>query len=257
MRKIGIFSILLVVFLASCSNKEDATTEYETPAEVLVAMKNRYEKSWYETMTFIQTTIQYQPDGRSDTTTWFEAMNLPGKLRIDIGDPQSGDTWIFRNDSIYVYNKGSLSVARPTFHPLLLLGFDAYFLDSTSLFNKLDSLGFDLDVMSDTTWQDRDVYVIGAEAGDTESEQFWIDKERLYFVRLLQNVGSDGSSQQDVQFNNYVSLGGGWVAPEVVFYVDGRLQMTEIYHNLTEGVDLDERLFSPTEWQLADHWLER
>ncbi len=257
MRKFVIIPVLTVAFLTSCSSEQASTTAYETPAEVLVAMKNRYENSWYETMTFIQTTIQYQTDGRSDTTTWFEAMELPGKLRIDIGDPASGNTWIFRNDSIYVYNQGSLSVGRPTFHPLLLLGFDAYFLDSVSLINKLDSLGFDLDVMSDTTWQDREVYVIGAEAGDTESEQFWIDKERLYFVRLLQNVGTEGLSQQDVQFNNYVPLGGGWVAPDVVFYVDGRLQMSEIYHNMTEGVDLDDRFFSPTEWRAADHWLER
>ncbi len=257
MRKSVIIPVLTVAFLTSCSSEQASTTAYETPAEVLVAMKNRYENSWYETMTFIQTTIQYQTDGRSDTTTWFEAMELPGKLRIDIGDPASGNTWIFRNDSIYVYNQGSLSVGRPTFHPLLLLGFDAYFLDSVSLINKLDSLGFDLDVMSDTTWQDREVYVIGAEAGDTESEQFWIDKERLYFVRLLQNVGTEGLSQQDVQFNNYVPLGGGWVAPDVVFYVDGRLQMSEIYHDMTEGVDLDDRFFSPTEWRAADHWLER
>ena len=257
MRKFGIIAGLMMAMLASCSSEQSSTTEYETTEEVLVAMKNRYENSWYETLTFVQTNIQYQLDGRSDTTTWFEAMKLPGKLRIDIGDPESGNTWIFRNDSIYVYSQGSLSVARPTFHPLQLLGFDAYFLDTGTLINKLDSLGFNLAVMSDTTWQGREVYVIGASAGETKSEQFWIDKERLYFVRLLQSVGPDRTSQQDVQFNNYVSLGGGWVAPEVVFYVDGRLQMYEIYHNVPEGVDLDDRLFSPAEWQAADHWFER
>ncbi|GMQ81778.1 MAG: hypothetical protein BMS9Abin05_1214 [Rhodothermia bacterium] len=246
--------VLIVLTLISCGGKENAPIEYKTPAEVLVAMKAQYEGSWYESLTFIQTTIQHSADGSTDTTTWFEAMELPGKLRIDIGEPNSGNTWIFRNDSIYVFNQGTLTVGRPTFHPLLLLGFDAYFLDSASLINKLDSLGFDLDLLSDTTWQGREVYVVGAEAGDTEAQQFWIDKERLYFVRLLQSAGPDASSQQDVQFNSYEEIGGGWVAPEVIFYVDGNLQMEEYYRDMSDRVEFDARFFNPTLWASADHW---
>lgn len=254
MKTIRFEPVFIVLTLISCGGKERAPIEYTTPAEVLVAMKAQYEGSWYESMTFIQTTIQHSADGSTDTTTWFEAMELPGKLRIDIGEPTSGNTWIFRNDSIYVFNQGTLTDGRPTFHPLLLLGFDAYFLDSASLINKLDSLGFDLDLLSDTTWQGREVYIVGAEAGDTETQQFWIDKERLYFVRLLQVVGPDGSSQQDIQFNRYEPLGDGWVAPEVLFYVDGNLQMEEFYHSMSDGIEFDSRLFSPTQWSSADHW---
>jgi len=246
--------LVLTVCLGACTNREAPRSEYESPTEVLAAMKAAYAGTWYRNLTFVQTTIQYTPDGLADTTAWFEALELPGKLRIDIGDPVSGNSWIFRNDSIYVFTQGVLSDARPTLHPLLLLGFDAYFMETNTLVGKLDSLGFDVSVLSDTTWQNRPVWIIGANRGDTGAQQFWIDKERLCFVRLLQQV--NGTSQQDVRFNNYRQLGGGWVAPDVEFYIDGRLQLREAYHDMATPEAFDPALFSPTSWRTARHWLE-
>ena len=110
MRNSGLALLVLLLFLNACSSEPASRVEYDTPAQVLVAMKNQYAGSWYERMTFVQTTIQYAADGTSDTTTWFEAMELPGKLRIDIGEPTDENTWLFRNDSIYVFTQGILSV---------------------------------------------------------------------------------------------------------------------------------------------------
>ena len=136
----GLAFLGLIFVLGACTDESATTVHYESPAEVLVAMKDMYEGSWYQRLTFIQTTVQYDSEGAPDTTTWFEAMELPGKLRIDIGEPNSQNTWLFRNDSIYVFSQGILADSRPTFHPLLLLGFDAYFLEPAVLINKLDSL---------------------------------------------------------------------------------------------------------------------
>jgi hypothetical protein len=241
------------LLIAACQTGTGSRTEMETPADVLQAMKTTYEGDWYRNLTFVQSTVQFAPDGTADSTTWYEAMSLPGKLRIDIGATDSGNTWIFRNDSIYVFAGGVLSDGRPTFHPLLLLGFDAYFIDTASLINKLDSLGFDVSVLSDTTWQDRPTWIVGADSGDTRSQQFWIDKERLVFVRLLQNTGT-GDAQQDVRFNNYRRVGGGWVAPEVEFYINGQLQLREIYHDVVERAGFAPGFFSPSGWKDAEHW---
>ena len=247
---------LLGLFLAACSPGEKATQNLENPADVLAAMKAKYHGSWYETLTFVQTSIEYKPDGASDTTTWYEAMALPGKLRIDIGGPNTGDALIFRNDSIYVYNGGNLISSRVTYHPLLLLGFDAYFLETEDLMARLDSINFDLTVMHESTWQERPVYVIGASEGDSLASQFWIDKERLVFVRMIQKVGPTGEVLQEVQFNRYESVGDGWVAPEVLFFTNGKLSFKEIYNDVTAGVEFDARLFSPQNWASAIHWYD-
>ena len=223
--------------------------------ELIQAMHARYADSWYEMLTFEQETIEYRAD-RADTSSWYEAMIIPGRLRIDIGAPSSGNAYIFRNDSLYVFSEGNVVVARQSLHPLLLLGFDVYRSSPEILHLHLDSLGFDLDVFSESDWQGRRAYVVGAETGDESRPQFWIDKERLVFVRMLQPAGPDGASQQEVQFNGYQELGGGWIAPEVDFYLDGTLTMTERYSEIEIDMDLDSALFSPETALQTRHWVE-
>ncbi len=68
----------------------------------------------------------------------------------------------------------------------MLLGLDVYTMPFDSTVSKLKQLGFDLSICRKDHWHDRYVYVVGAEAGDTVSKQFWVDAERLVFVRLLE-----------------------------------------------------------------------
>jgi len=62
---------------------------------------------------------------------------------------------------------------------------------------------FDLATLREDTWQGRPVYVVGAKAGDMHSPQFWIDKQRLYFVRMFRPAGKDGVLTSETQFNKY------------------------------------------------------
>lgn len=257
MKAIRLLPVLLALIFSACTTGQQEPGTLETPGQVLEAMKAEYDGSWYKTLTFVQETIQFRSDGSVDTTLWYEALELPGKLRIDIEEPNSGNALMFRSDSLFVFRDGNLVNAGRTYHPLLLLGFDAYFLETTDLMAKLDSLEFNLDIMHESTWQDRPVYVIGAEEGDFETPQFWIDQERLYFVRMFQRVGLSGESIQEVQFNGYEEIGGGWVAPRVVFYQDGSLTLIELYSDMNAGVEFDDRLFSPIEWATADHWYQQ
>ena len=42
-------------------------------------------------------------------------------------------------------------------------------------------------------WEGQDVYVVGAAKGDLKSKQFWIEKNRLLFVRLIEPDEHDAS----------------------------------------------------------------
>ena len=119
----------------------------------------------------------------------------------------------------------------------------------------LKGLKFDLSILREDTWQDRPVYVVGATAGDLLSPQFWIDKQQLYFVRMLRPGGKDGAQTQETQFNKYQRLGGGWIAPEVIFKVDGRVTTTEEYSEMRANPELDSKLFDPQFWTSV-HWRE-
>jgi hypothetical protein len=139
-------------------------------------------------------------DGKVET--WYEAAELPGKLRIDIAPLEGKNTLLFRNDSLYEFKGGKLAESRPMVHPLMVLGFDVYAQPVDVTVRQLRSLGFDLGKLHESTWQGRPAYVVGAAAGDTVTRQFWIDKERLYFVRMVepgkQAVGQGRDALQQV-----------------------------------------------------------
>jgi len=224
-------------------------------AELITAMQKKYGKSWYKTATFVQETKNFQPDGTSKVETWYEAMQVPGSLRIDFTPTSAGNGILFTDGKIFVFKNGKVDTTRPYDHPLLILGFDIYRAPASEVTAKLQSLKFDLSQFHEDTWQGRQVYVVGSKAGDLHSPQFWIDQENLYFVRMLRPGGKDGTQTQETQFNKYQKLGGGWMAPEVIFIIDGKVVTTEKYSELRADVKLDPKLFDPQSWTTV-HWKE-
>ena len=223
--------------------------------ELIAAMQKQYGKSWYKTATFVQETTNIQPDGTSKVETWYEAMSVPGTLRIDFTPTSEGNGILFTGGKIFVFKNGKVETERPFEHPLLILGFDIYRSPATEVIAKLQALKFELSQFREDTWQGRPVYVVGAKSGDLHSAQFWIDQKNLYFVRMLRPAGKDGAQTQETQFNKYQKLGGGWIAPEVIFMVDGKVVTTEKYSDMRADVELDPKLFDPQFWTKV-HWKE-
>ena len=223
--------------------------------ELIAAMQTRYEKSWYKTATFVQETTTVRPDGKNKVETWYEAMAVPGSLRIDFTPTTAGNGILFTGGKIFIFKDGKVDTTRPFEHPLLILGFDIYRSPATEVIAKLQALKFDLSQFREDTWQGRPVYVVGAKAGDLHAPQFWIDQENLYFVRMLRPAGQDGAQTQETQFNKYQKLGGGWMAPEVIFMVEGKVITTEKYSDMRADVKLDPKLFDPQFWTSV-HWKE-
>lgn len=226
----------------------------KTAAELIAAMRAKYAKKWYQTTTFRQVTTDFEKDGTKKVAIWYEAVSLPGRLRIDFDPIKDGNGILFTDDKIYTFKAGKLDSSRPLIHPLVLLAFDIYFLPPEQTTAKLQQLKFDLSILREDTWQGRPVYVVGAKAGDQHSIQFWTDQERLYFVRMFRPAGKDGTSTSEIQFNRYERLGKGWIAPEVVFRLDGKTTTTESYSEIRTAVKLDEELFDPDKWTSAKQW---
>lgn len=224
----------------------------DSTERLVQAMQARYRDSWYRTATFVQKTTNYAADGTKTVATWYEAMSVPGRLRIDFTPTSDGNGIIFAEDVVHSI-KGGTDTPRPQIHPLILLGFDIYVLPPETVIAKLKTLRIDTSVFHEDTWDGRPAYVVGAAAGDLKTAQFWIDAERLYFVRLIRPSGPDGSHSSETQFNKYEKLGGGWMAPEVVFKTDGRVVTTEEYSDLQSGMTFDPKLFDPASFTTV-HW---
>ena len=95
--------------------------------QLVAAMHDRYAATWYRTLTFVQKSTWYKPDGsEARVQTWYEAMSSPGKLRIDMGDGPERNGAIFRSDSTYSFAADTLVRATGARNLLLVLGFDVY-----------------------------------------------------------------------------------------------------------------------------------
>ena len=245
--------LLIVCSLLVLAPAIQAST-IKTGEDLIAAMRQKYAKSWYKNTTFKQVTTNYEKDGSKKVAVWYEAIAMPGRLRIDFDPVKDGNGILFANDHIYSFKDGKLESSRPLIHPLVLLAFDVYFLRVDQTVAKLKQLKFDLSLLHEDTWQGRPVYIVGAKAGDMHSPQFWIDQQRLYFVRMFRPAGKDGALTSETQFNKYVRLDGGWLSPEVIFKVDGKTVTTEQYSEMRANVKLDDSLFDPDKWMTAKHW---
>ncbi len=243
--------VLAVVFAPACVRRH--SPPIDSTRDLIRAMHDAYDGRWYKTLTFTQQTIQYRGAG-ADTTIWYEALKLPGRLRIDIAPVDSGNGLLFTGDHRYVYRAGQLVFDRPEIHPLLVLGFDVYIRPVDSTIARLDSLGFDMSVITEDVWDGREAYVVGDTSAGATSGRFWIDSERLLFLRLVQPTGPDGALR-DIRFRDYRPAGGGWVAPTVEFYRDTSLVLLEKYTDINTDRVLRDELFDPTGWGSVPHWL--
>jgi outer membrane lipoprotein-sorting protein len=246
--------LLCLMFVLSIAPAANAS-KIKTTEDLIQTMRKKYAKSWYKTATFVQKTTNFEKDGTTKVSTWYEALSLPGNLRIDFAPVKDGNGILFADSKVYSFKDGKVESSRAFVHPLMILGFDIYLLPQADVIDKLKGLKFDLSILREDTWQGRPVYVVGAKQGDVHSAQFWIDEKNLYFVRMIRPGGKDGAQTQETQFNKYQKLGGGWMAPEVIFMIDGKTVTTEEYSDMRADVALDSKLWDPQYWTTV-HWKE-
>jgi hypothetical protein len=229
---------------------------YTTGDQLIEAMQNRYAGRWYRTLTFVQATTTIAADGTEQKSIWYEAAQLPSQLRIDFDPLSAGNGALVRGDTQYVMQRGAVARIVPRTNELLLLGFDVYFLEPAVTSAWLRRIGFDMSRIRRDVWLGRDVYVVGASgAADLRSRQFWIDRENLLFVRLVQPA-VDTTKTDDIRFLNYETVARAWIAPLVEFYRDGRLVFKEEYQHVRVNQPLDSTLFTPAAFMTARHWYQ-
>jgi hypothetical protein len=220
---------------------------------VLRAMHDRYQNNWYRTVTFSQVSTTRNPDGTSKSEIWREALMLPGKLRIDIGPWTDGNGYLFADGTLTSFRGGKIAETRPFVHMLLVLGFDVYRQPPEKTIAIVREKGFDLAAIHEDTWQGQPVYVIGAAKGDLTSRQFWIEKNRLLFVRLIQPDERDKSKLADSRFADYRRLSVGWIAARVEFFIDGKNTFSESYSDIRANPRLDPAILDPKQFN-SRHW---
>lgn len=175
---------------------------------------------------------------------------FPDKFRIDFGDLSNGDAVIFANDSAYNFRKGLLKSASADKNDLLFLLGGLYFYSFEKDRELMDSFHFDLTKFHEARWKNREVYVIGSNRDDEKTNQIWVDKEGLVLLRFIKY--GDGRKEEGI-LEDHRSFGGGWSETKVTFFINDQLVQKEYYRDCHADVDLDPRVFQPSEFGKL-HW---
>jgi hypothetical protein len=227
-----------------------------TGTELLQRMHDAYDGKWYKTLTFVQQTTVTRPNGVVDTSTWYESLKSPDRLRIDFGDPAKGSGALYTADSLYVVRGGKVTRTVASGNPFLPFVVGVYDQPLETTLRQLAPYHFDLSRIRTDTWQGQPVYVVGAtSAADLDSPQFWIDRNRLIAVRFLVKLSpAPDARPSDIRLEKYVPVGGGWLATHVAIMDGAVVRQAEDYSDWKGDVTLPNDFFVAERWSAAPHW---
>ena len=227
-----------------------------TGVELLQRMHDAYDGKWFKTVTFVQKTTLTRPTGVVDTSTWYEALKSPDRLRIDFGDPGKGNGALYTADSLYVVRSGKITRTVASGNPFLPFVAGVYDQPMERTLRQLAPYHFDLSQLRADTWQGRPVYVVGARSpDDLESPQFWIDRDRLIAVRFLVKLSpAPDAKPNDIRLESYVPVSGGWLATRVAIMEGTVVRQAEDYSDWRGNVVLPGDFFVAEKWGETPHW---
>jgi hypothetical protein len=250
-----------VIIIAGCKPSTPPSPAipepYASGEQLIEAMRNRYAGRWFRTVTFVQTTTAFAPDGSPRNSVSYEAALLPSHQRSDYDPLSSGNGILVRVDTTYLMQRGSILRRLPRAYGLLPTLFDVYFLDPSATATSFKQHGYDLSRIRRDRWAGREVYVVGATSpADLQSPQFWVDREHMIMLRLVVPA-AETSPATDIRLQNYKQVGRVWIAPQVEYYRDGKLVSRDSYQHIRIEQPLDTALFNPASWTTARHWYQQ
>lgn len=255
-KRLGRAAYLVLLSGCALSNPTVNRTIPSSGTELLQRMHDAYAGKWFKTLTFVQTTTITRPTGVVDTSTWYESLKSPDRLRIDFGDPSKGNGVLYTADSLYVVRAGKVTRTLGSGNPFLPFVVGVYDQPVQTTLRQLAPYHFELSRVRADTWQGRPVYVVGATSrDDLESPQFWIDRDRLIAVRFLVKLSpAPDAKADDIRLESYVPVGGGWLATHVAVMEGNVVRQAEDYRDWQGDVALRSDFFVAEKWSEAPHW---
>jgi len=214
--------------------------------DVVKAMHAKYRNAWFATTRFAQKTTTYDASGTPSVESWYERIQLPGKLRIDVGPTKDGNATIFTDGQMHSFKNGVRTGTQPFVSMALVLAFDVYRQAPEVTIAQLKQEGVDTTKVHEDLWEGRPAFAIGADRGDLTTKQVWIDKERLVVVRMILPSLRAPGEPSDVRFLDFRAVPRGWIAARIDVYRKDRLVMSEEYSDIETDTSFDPAWFDPS-----------
>jgi hypothetical protein len=234
---------------APAKSRAVSTARITSGNGLLKAMHDRYDGKYLRTISFLQNNTSYTPSGQERKSQWYEHLEAPGKLRIAFLPATQKSGLVLVDNRIATFDNGIRVDFRPSINPLLLLTTDVYVSPLPSVTRDLDSLHVDTEIIRSDEWEGQPVYVVGAKAGDSTANQFWVDKDNLRLVRFIQSAkAGDRTIVSDTRVKSYKEIQGFDVPTEFLVIRNGRPVWREEYADVRINEDFPAGTFDQARW---------
>ena len=220
-----------------------------TSSGLIKAMHDRYDGKYLKTMSFLQNNTAYTASGQEQKSQWYEHIEIPGKLRIAFLPATQRSGLVQVDDRVATFDNGIRVDFRPSVNALLLLTADVHVAPITAIMRGLDSLNVDGEIVRTDEWEGQPVYVVGAKAGDSTSNQMWVDRNHLRLVRFIQsNKAGERTMVSDIRVQSYKEIEGFDVPTEFLVLRNGRPVWREQYADVKVNEVFPTGTFDQAKW---------
>lgn len=234
---------------ATASKRPGSGITVTSSSGLIKAMHDRYGGKYLKTMRFLQNNTRYTTTGEEQKSQWYEHMELPGKLRIAFLPASQKSGLVQVDDRVASFDNGIRVDFRPSINPLLLLTGDVYVAPVAQVMRALDSLSVDAEIIRSDVWEGDPVYVMGAKAGDSTSNQLWVDKDNLRLVRFIQRSRmGERTIVSDIRVSGYREIEGFDVPTTFLVFRNGRPFWREQYTDVRVNEVFPPGTFDQARW---------
>jgi len=214
--------------------------------EVVAWMRRAYPSRELRSLTFTVRSVRYA----NDTTPAESRVSalLPGRIRVEAIPVTSRTGTVRDRQRLAVFRAGHrvTRVDRVDLRTLLAYDVFAQGVDTTIMW--LDSARVRFGLVRRDDFDGRPVWVVGADDGDMNSAQFWVDAERWHVVRVIQREPRLPAIMSDVRFTDFTELLGVPVPTRMEVWREGKLFEQQSYSDFTVNPPLSRRAFDLSKW---------
>ncbi|MDR2011047.1 MAG: hypothetical protein LBQ22_11280 [Bacteroidales bacterium] len=187
------------------------------------AIEKKYNGRWFDHIKFCRTVKYFDNNEIVKTEKWISEYKYPGQSIIKINHENSQNGYLYRNDSVYIFENNKIAISRKHKYDILIFCMDIYNIPHKNLNNSFTELGFDMKKfhVAKNKNNGNTCYVLGAEKGDLTSDQIWFNTKNLLVEKVIKNV-DDGI--METCYDNYINVSSiGWVNQNVSIKVNDEM----------------------------------
>ena len=219
----------------------------------LVSIQNRYKATWPKSITYIEQ-VHHEQYKKVDDYRVYHAYDFPGIHRIDMGDPDDGNSKIIINDMFHEFR--SYKKLAPFLNRNLIeyyiLG-EIYFDQPEGAKQYFIANGIDMNKTGSGNWEGKKVLIFGAKSiGEQSGVQLYYDAQLLVPLRLVDyRSGRALESRFKIkQYNGY------WLLESTRKLLGSKQIEYSIVAEPKTGVKIDPKVFDLENFG-SYHWYEK